>query len=142
MEVSVNSGYLALRCARAYDVDNEIGELYRGELVEVLDISHDDYWYVYSASLDKCGYVNCNYLVNTSTSTVESEEYLWEPWTVKVDSGYLAVRDEPAYDASNELGELYTGEIVEVLDASGSDYWYVYAPSLDMYGYVNCNYLY
>ena len=145
MTVSVNSGYLALRCARAYDVDNEIGELYSGETVEVLDISHEDYWYVYSPSLDKCGYVNCNYLVYESYEEYyedDMEGYSWEEWTVHVDSGYLAVREEPCYDASNELGELYSGDTVQLLDGSDSEYWYIYAPSLDMYGYVNCNYLY
>lgn len=139
--VQVNSGYLALRCARAYDVDNEIGELYAGELVEVLDKSHSDYWYVYSETLGKCGYVNCNYLVDV-VEEVYVEDYAWDERTVYVSSGYLAIREEPAYDAANELGELYSGDVVQILGGDDAQYWYVYAPSLDMYGYVNKDYLF
>ena len=31
-------------------------------------------------------------------------------WTVSVAKGYLALRTAKAYDASNEIGELYTGD--------------------------------
>ena len=63
-------------------------------------------------------------------------------YKVIVSEGYLALRTAKAYDSRNEIGKLYTGETVEVIDASDSRYWYVYAPSLNMYGYVNANYLY
>ena len=35
-------------------------------------------------------------------------------YTVTVASGYLALRNAKAYDSSNEIGELYTGDTVEV----------------------------
>lgn len=59
--------------------------------------------------------------------------------TVCVSKGYLALRNAKAYDASNEIGQLYT---VEVCDSSDSAYWYVYAPKLGQYGYVDKDYLY
>ena len=101
--VNVSQGYLALRSGKSYNAANEIGELYSGELVEVLDASDPAYWYVYSAKTGQCGYVNKDYLVaeqNTSNAV----------WTVKVDKGYLALRTEKDYDTSNEIGELYTGD--------------------------------
>lgn len=49
-------------------------------------------------------------------------------YTVTVASGYLALRNAKAYDSSNEIGELYTGDTVDVTDSSGSTYWTVYSP--------------
>lgn len=137
MFVHVDSGYLALRTAKAYDAANEIGKLYTGESVYVEDASDSQYWWVYAPTLGKEGYVNKDYLVGGSYYT-----YYLGTWTVHVDSGYLALRNAKAYDARNEIGKLYTGETVHVIDRSDADYWYVYAPSLGKYGYVNADYLY
>ena len=137
MTVSVSSGYLALRTAKAYDAANEIGKLYSGDTVYVKDITDHDYWWVYAPGLSLEGYVNKDYLLGGSTYT-----YSLGTWTVSVPTGYLALRTAKAYDASNEIGKLYTGNTVQVIDASDDSYWYVYAPSLNLYGYVNENYLY
>ena len=133
--VSVSKGYLALRTAKAYDSRNEIGELYTGDTVELIDTSDSTYWYVYSPKHGKSGYVNKNYLTGGSSSSYPS-------WTVRVNSGYLALRTAKAYDSRNEIGELYTGDTVQVMDSSDSTYWYVYSPKLGKSGYVNRNYLY
>ena len=58
-------------------------------------------------------------------------------YTVTVASGYLALRNAKAYDSSNEIGELYTGDTVDVTDSSGSTYWTVYSPKHGKTGYVN-----
>ena len=61
--------------------------------------------------------------------------------TVKVD-GYLALRNDTSYDASNEIGRLYTGDTVLVSsDQSTGSYVYVYSPKYDCYGYVNAGFL-
>ena len=133
--VSVAKGYLALRTAKAYDSRNEIGELYTGDTVEVTDTSDNTYWYVYSSKLNKSGYVNRNYLVGGAASTGGSN------YTVSVAKGYLALRTAQAYDSRNEIGELYSGDTVQVQDTSDSTYWYVYSPKLNKSGYVNRNYL-
>lgn len=86
--VTVASGYLALRNAKAYDSSNEIGELYTGDTVDVTDSSGSTYWTVYSPKHGKTGYVNRAYLANSAGSR-----------TVKVDSGYLALRNDKAYDS-------------------------------------------
>ena len=62
--VTVASGYLALRNAKAYDERNEIGKLYAGESVDVQDASDSRYWTVYSPKLGMSGYVNCSYLLS------------------------------------------------------------------------------
>ena len=135
--VSVSKGYLALRTAKAYDSSNEIGELYTGDTVEVMDTSDNTYWYVYSAKLGKSGYVNRNYLVSQGGSYYAGGS----SYTVSVSKGYLALRTAKAYDSKNEIGELYSGDTVQVQDTSDSTYWYVYAPKLGKSGYVNRNYL-
>ena len=62
--------------------------------------------------------------------------------TVKVDSGYLALRNDATYDASNEIGQLNTGDTVEIqgTKAAGS-YVYVYSPKYDTLGWVNAGFL-
>ena len=103
------------------------------------DSSDPTYWYVYSSSLGKYGYVNRNYL----TGPVSSPASVTGPSrTVRVSDGYLALRSAKAFDKSNEIGKLYTGDTVQVQDTSDSTYWYVYSSKLGKYGYVNKNYLY
>ena len=138
--VRVQSGYLALRTAKAYDSSNEIGKLWTGDTVQVIDSSGSQYWYVYAPTLGKYGYVNKDYLYAGSSSSTPSSSYI--PKTVHVQSGYLALRTAKAYDSSNEIGKLWNGESVQVIDTSDSQYWYVYAPTLGKYGYVNKDYLY
>lgn len=137
--VNVATGYLALRTDTSYDSGNEIGELYTGDLVEVIDYTGaTGYWYVYSPKYDDFGYVNNDYL-DSVTSAASAYDSMW---TVSVSSGYLALRTAPDYDASNEIGALYSGDTVWVSDSSNSQYWYVYSPTLNCYGYVNQDYLY
>ena len=136
--VNVVTGYLALRTDTSYNSGNEIGELYSGDLVEVLDYTGaTGYWYVYSPKYDDFGYVNNDYL-DSVTSSVSSYNTMW---TVSVSTGYLALRNAPEYDASNEIGELYSGDTVWVSDSSNSQYWYVYSPKYDTNGFVNKDYL-
>ena len=138
-QVSVSKGYLALRNAMAYDSSNEIGELYSGDTVEVTDYTTSDYWYVYSPKLGKSGYVNNDYLVYLSGQSAAPAS---GSYTVRVSKGYLALRSAKAYDSSNEIGQLYTGDTVTVSDSSDPQYWYVYSPKLNLSGYVNKDYIY
>ncbi len=137
MSVRVPSGYLALRTAMAYDSANEIGKLYTGDTVQVLSHTSNQYWYVYSPTLSKYGYVNADYLVD-SIAYISNAQY----YTVNVASGYLALRNDTAFDATNEIGKLYNGQQVQFIEATSSEYWYVYAPSLGMYGFINSKYVY
>jgi hypothetical protein len=141
--VKVESGYLALRNAQAYDSRNEIGKLYNGDTVYVSEAGSGTYWYVYSPKYGKYGYVNKNYLVYTDTALGQKSAPGSGPaYTVKVETGYLALRSAAAYDSNNEIGKLYSGDTVYVESAGSGTYWYVYAPKLDRSGYVNHNYLY
>lgn len=131
--VNVATGYLALRNMKAYDSSNEIRQLYTGDTVQILDTSDAQYWYVYSPKYDLNGFVNKDYLSGTAS---------YSSRTVRVSKGYLALRSSKAYTTANETGELYTGDTVEIIDTSDPTYWYVYAPKLNNYGYVNKDYLY
>lgn len=126
--VRVDEGYLALRTAPAYDDSNVVGKLYTGDIVSVEKKPRGEYWWVYSPELDKSGYVNKDYLM-TATSFGDC--------TVKVDTGYLALRTAPAYDDGNIIGELYTGDVVTVKAKPDGQYWWVYSPKYDECGYVN-----
>lgn len=130
--VAVASGYLALRTEKAFKSSNEIGKLYTGDTVQIADSSDSSYWLVYAPGLGKGGYVNKDYLVD-AVSVIRK--------TVKVTSGYLALRSEMAYDDENEIGRLNTGDIVQIADSSDSTYWRVYSERLGKFGYVNKNYL-
>ena len=136
-KVKVSDGYLALRSEKAFDKSNEIGQLNTGDLVEVTDRKDPTYWYAYVPRLDRSGYLDKNY-IQVAESTAASND----SWTVKVKSGYLALRNTAAYNDSNEIGRLNTGDMVLVKDSSDSTYWYVYSPRLMKYGYADCNYIF
>lgn len=136
-KVNVTDGYLALRSEKAFDKSNEIGQLNTGDLVEVTDRKDSTYWYVYVPRLDKSGYLDKNYIQVAENTTASTDS-----WTVKVKSGYLALRNTAAYNDSNEIGQLNTGDTVLVKDSSDSTYWYVYVPKLDKSGYVDNRYIY
>lgn len=123
--------YVSMR-SEADNRSDVTGKLYNGNSVEVLSCD-GDYWYVYSRDMGAYGYVNSGYLTAQPVSNTIS-------YYASVDKGYLALRSEEAYASSNEIGKLYNGDRVDVLDFSGL-YWYVYAPSLGRYGYVNSRYL-
>lgn len=133
----VNRRYLALRNAKAFKSSNEVAELYTGDKVQIADSSDSTYWLVYVPGLGKGGYVNKDYLVKNKDNTASAVVTK----TVKVKSGYLALRNAKAYDDANEIGQLNTGDTVQVQDSSGSTYWYVYSSRLNKSGYVNKNYL-
>ena len=139
--VRVKSGYLALRSAKAFDSSNEIGQLYTGDTVWLSDSSDPTYWYVYSPKLNLYGYTDQNYLYGGNTGSTGTTTYFGETRTVHVNSGYLALRTMKAYDSSNEIGQLYTGDTVQILETSDPQYWYVYSPKYDLNGFVNKDYL-
>ena len=61
--------------------------------------------------------------------------------TVSVASGYLALRNAPSYDASNEFGKLYCGDVVQVVGAANGSYVQVYSMKYNAYGWVNAGFL-
>ena len=131
--VKVDKNYLALRTAPAFERSNEIGQLYTGDTVSLLEKYNGQYWRVYSPKYDKCGYVNKDYL---RSGTVYYGDY-----RVRVDRNYLALRTAPAFERSNEIGQLYTGDIVTVKEKRAGSYWWVYSSKYGREGYVNKDYL-
>ena len=104
-KVKVTDGYLALRSEKAFDKGNEIGQLNTGDLVEFTNRNDATYWYAYVPRLDKSGYLDKNYIQIAENATASNDS-----WTVKVKKGYLALRSTAAYNDSNEIGRLNTGE--------------------------------
>lgn len=52
-----------------------------------------------------------------------------------------ALRSEKAFDKGNEIGQLNTGDLVEVTNRKDATYWYAYVPRLDKSGYLDKNYI-
>lgn len=138
--VSVQKGYLALRNAKAFDSSNEIGQMNNGESVWAME-TNGTYWYVYSTSLGMYGYTNSGYLTTSKASSTQSTSSYLGVYYANVASGYLALRNDTAFDAANEIGQIANGAEVDVIDMSAGQYWYVYVPSLGQSGYVNSAYL-
>ena len=69
-----------------------------------------------------------------------SDPTVYTPYTVTETEEYLPVRLEGNLSAG-EVGRVYNGDTVNVIDSSGGAYWYVYVPSLGQYGYVLGQYL-
>ena len=88
---------------------------YSGDTVQLIDTSDSQYWYVYSQKLGKNGYVNKDYLIGRTTT--------YATRTVSVATGYLALRSAKAYDSSNEIGQLYSGDTVQLVDTTDVQYW-------------------
>ena len=61
--------------------------------------------------------------------------------TVYVSSGYLALREAPFYDAGTEIGQLYTGDTVQIEGEATGSYIYVYSPKYGTSGWVNAGFL-
>ena len=84
-----------------------------------------------------------SYFDNNWTGTVANMNNQIGTWKrVKVDSGYLALRRDCTYDQSNEIGQLHTGDQVEIQGsgAAGS-YVFVYSPKYGCNGWVNAGFL-
>ena len=83
-----------------------------------------------------------SYFDNNWTGTAANMNNQTGAWkTVKVD-GYLALRRDCTYDQSNEIGQLHTGDQVEIQGsgAAGS-YVFVYSPKYGCNGWVNAGFL-
>lgn len=139
-----------------------LGMAERGEEVIVLAKPNDTYAYIYAAEERAYGYVECSKLSDekpkdetkedtkkadsASQTTTEILGAGSPPadyqgiYYVKVASGYLALRNAKAFDASNEIGKMYNGDYVQAI-RTNEQYWYVYSPSLGAYGYTNSDYL-
>ena len=84
-----------------------------------------------------------NYFDNNWTGTAANMNTQTGAWkTVKVNDGYLALRRDTSYDQSNVIGQLYTGDQVEI-QGSGSQgsYVFVYSPKYGCNGWVNAGFL-
>ena len=144
-----------------------LGGLYKGDAVDVISVNNGWAKINYNG---KTAFVTNNVLSNTkpaaSTSTSTKGVNSRYPWiketnssnttkiqnqrgqmshdnntfTVKVASGYLALRSSAVPDPANEIGQLHTGQMVQV-QQFGSQFDYVYVPATGAYGYVNNDYL-
>ena len=70
---------------------------------------------------------------------MSKEKGAWK--TVYVDSNYLALRKTATYDSSNEIGQLYTGDTVQITGICSNSYVSVYSPKYNAYGWVNAGFL-
>lgn len=139
--------YVSAEQAPIYqDLDQQetVEELTAQSVVMVLAKPSEELWYILSDGA--YGYVEAKLL---SEQPPKIEKIIgeggaptteFETYHVVDVTYYLALRSEQAHSTDNEIGALYEGEDVQVIEAEG-DYWYVYSPKLKMYGYANSDYL-
>ena len=135
--VNVKDGYLALRTKPSDSGKYEFGQLYKGEKVEVIKKATNNYWIVYSYKYNKRGYVNKNYLVPFRANNNTSPNVK----TVRVSSGFLALRNQMSNSDNCIIRKLFNGAKVLVLRKTNATFWYVRDLASGRYGYVNRNYL-
>ena len=85
-------------------------------------------------------YFDNNWTNTAANMNANADVNTWK--TVSVASGYLALRNDATYDRSNEIGQLHTGDQVEIQGsgAAGS-YVFVYSPKYGCNGWVNAGFL-
>ncbi len=125
----------------------KLGELPHGVDVRVVDTDDFGGWtqidyngmrrYVCSAYLSDTKPADSSYSwLKTGSNVATKSDY-----TVKVDQGYLALRNSPSFDASNEIAHLQNGTQVQLINNGEGTYWTVMIPATGQCGYVNSNYL-
>ena len=80
-----------------------------------------------------------NNWTQTATNLNNNARGTWK--TVYVSSGYLALREAPTYDAGTEIGQLNTGDMVQIEGEATGSYIYVYSPKYGTSGWVNAGFL-
>ena len=80
-----------------------------------------------------------NNWTQTATNMNNNARGTWK--TVYVSSGYLALREAPFYDVRTEIGQLYTGDTVQIEGEATGSYIYVYSPKYGTSGWVNAGFL-
>ncbi len=82
------------------------------------------------------------YFDNNWSGTAKKLDQNTGAWkTVYVTSGYLALRSFPTYDSANEIGQLNTGDRVQIVGAVSGSYITVYSPKHGTTGWVNAGFL-
>ena len=134
-----------------------IGSVPAGAQVEVLDLQNGWNLIRYNGMT---GYIHGGNLADTYVAAPKyntTQSYFDNNWTgtaanmnatsngawktVHVDSGYLAFRTTPAYDASNEIGQLHNGDTVQLIGGAEGSYVRAYSPKFGTHGWVNAGFL-
>ena len=163
-EIKYVSNDIGVNVRQAATADSpRLGGLYKGDAVDVIDVNNG--WarinyngrvaYVTNGALSYTKPAAQNSSVNntyswiketnsSNTSRIQQQRGQMShdnnTFTVNVASGYLALRSGAYTDPSNEIGQLYNGQMVQV-QQFGSQFDYVYVPATGAYGYVNNDYL-
>ena len=83
-----------------------------------------------------------SYFDNNWTQTARNmNNYSGEYRTVYVETGFLALRTTPEYDDANIMGQLYTGDTVQLIGGTDGSYVRVYSPKIGTHGWVNAGFL-
>ena len=88
--------------------------------------------------------------LNEITGGADGKVGLYEgPWRTvcNLQTGWLAIRTAPVYDYSNEIGQLYNGDSVQIIgngsgvSSDGQSYIWVWAPRINKSGWVNARFI-
>ena len=85
-------------------------------------------------------YFDNNWTGTAANMNANADVNTWK--TVSVASGYLALRNDATYEQSNEIGQLHTGDQVEIQGSGAAgNYVFVYSPKYGCNGWVNAGFL-
>ena len=80
-----------------------------------------------------------NNWTQTATNLNNFARGTWK--TVYVSEGYLALREAPTYDVRTEIGQLHTGDTVQIEGEATGSYIHVDSPKYGTSGWVNAGFL-
>ncbi len=136
--------------------DKAIDVLVDGNTVGLVDKFSDNIWRVYDYKGSQYGYMESKYLTDNlealemakeaaaeeedaakeEEEEKDKEEKQGPEYYVSWSESALSVRDGPTKETGNQVNRIEYGDVVEVIEETNDTFWYVYIPSLDMYGYV------
>jgi len=130
-------GFLSLR---SKPKGRELGRLYNGDKVTILDTRGK--WYKVKTADGQVGYAHSNWIRKTSSTATASNSSSSKTGVVTgLDpngDGFLALRSKPK---GREIGRLYNGDKVTILDKRGK--WYkVKTASAGQIGWAHGNWIY
>ncbi len=142
---------------RSLDDKTALDVLVDGNTVGLVNKVNDDIWWVYDYKSSQYGYMESKYLTNSlealemakdeaaaaedsddqeEEESEDNEDKKGPEYFVSWSESALSVRDGPTQETGKQVNRIEYGDIVEVVEQTNDTFWYVYIPSLDMYGYV------
>lgn len=147
----INAGEgISFYSTKALKEGSEIATLTNGNTVGVTENNKGKVWRVYDYRCSQYGFVESKYLTSNfgdvlaamneekapEASEETAEDKKGPEYTDSWSESGLSVRDGPTKETGQQVERIDYGDVVQLIEKTNEDFWYVYIPHLDMYGYV------